>query len=153
MTRIGFGRRGVRTLIALGLPLIVLASGGGAASAATQAATVADLEVWVYPVPEAVGAGSGSCIGIAPGTLDVTVSLGPGSGVGPIEFHFYGFDGRDPGARIDTIVGRDESSFSMQLSGGVYCYSVANRVSIDAQAPPPIIIGYGQSINLLMTLS
>ena len=150
---IRWDRRTLRTFIALMLTLVFLASSGSEARGAAQEATVADLVIWAFPVPASVGAGSGNCIEIGAGTLNVSVSLGAGSGVGPIEFHFYGYDGRDPGSRIDTIVGRNESSYSLPLSGGIYCYSVLNGVSIDALAPPPLISSYGQSIHLRMTLS
>ena len=154
MGAIGWGRWTLRTFIALVLPLVVLlAFGGNEAKGAQQEATVADLVIWTFPTGERLGAGSGNCIEIGPGTLNVSVSLAGGADVGPIEFFFYGFGGRDPGSKIETVVNRNESAYSLHLTGGIYCYSVWNRASIDASAPPALITSLGQSVSLRMTLS
>ena len=153
MVAIGWGRWTLRTFIALSLALVVLASGGNEAKGAMQEATVADLVIWTFPLPDRVGVGSGNCIEIGPGTLNVSVSLAAGAGVGPIEFFLYGYGGRDPGSKIETVVNRNESAYALHLTGGIYCYSVWNRVSIDATAPPALLTSFGQSVSLRMTLS
>ena len=135
------------------LLLAFLASSAYPLKVAAQDATVLDVVVWAYPTGERVGAGSGNCIEIGAGTLNVSVGLAGGSDVGPIEFHFAGYGGRDPGSKVDDIVNRDGRAYSFNLAGGIYCYSIFNRAFIDLNAPPQLITDLGQAVNLRMTLS
>src|SRR4030095_11192534 len=143
----GSGRWALRAFAALVLPVLALA--GHPAMAAAQE-TVFDHVVWAFPTGERVGAGPGNCIEIGSGKLDIWVGLAGGADVGPIEFMFSGYGGRDPGSKIETIVNRNGSSYSMDLAGGIYCYSVYNRAYIDLSAPPQLITDLGQAIGLRM---
>jgi len=122
-------------------------------SNAAQEGNVLDLVVWTFPFGERIGAGSGNCIEIGGGTLDLSVRvIGPGT-AGPVEFFFHPFGGSDAGARVETVVGQDEMRYSLPLSGGRYCYSVANRAFVDPNSPPQLLTDLGQAVALRMTLS
>src|SRR6266540_2494204 len=136
------------TLTALFMVVLFLAlalvSGAYPLKVGAQEATVLDVVAWAYPTGERVGAGSGNCIEIGAGTLNVFVGLAGGSDVGPIEFHFAGFSGRDPGSKVDDIVNRDGRTYSFNLAGGIYCYSIFNRAYIELSAPTQLITDLGQ---------
>ena len=133
--------------------LLALALGAHPLKVGAQESTVLDVVAWAYPTGERVGAGSGNCIEIGAGTLNISVGLGAGSDVGPIEFLFSGFGARDPGSKVQTVLNRNGGSYSFNLAGGIYCYSIFNRAYIDLNAPPQLITDLGQSVTIRMTLS
>jgi hypothetical protein len=139
-------------LVALVVPLLFPILSGYEAKGAAQETTVADMVIWTFPTGERVGAGSGNCIAIGAGTLNVSLRVVEGN-VGPIEFFFYGFEGLDPGSRIETVVSQSESVYSLRLTGGIYCYSIMNRAFVDTNAPVAIVTSLGQGVSVRLTLS
>jgi hypothetical protein len=142
-----------RALVALVLSVVIplTAAGSAAPVAAQESYTVMDVVIWSYPQAPPLDT-QGHCISLAGGTLHVSLrALEPG--VGPVEFTLAGYRGLDGGNMIQTVVTPNEHNQSFAITGGLYCYTVANRVFRDANFPLADIRDQGQGLHVKMSLA
>jgi hypothetical protein len=95
----------------------------------------------------------GHCVELEAGTLTVDLqAMGEGE-LQLLDFSFFGYRGLDRSADIGTTVTRDPSSFSVQLTGGLYCYSFQNRAVVPPGASIAEITNLGQYVAFRMMIT
>ena len=92
----------------------------------------------------------GHCIYLDAGHLTVSVQLVGEGPSRPVSYSFYGYRGLDRDASIEASVSRASGSFSVPLTGGLYCYALRNEEPIPPEAGMAQITNLGQDVSMRM---
>ena len=145
-----------RFRLALCAALTVLA---GLAPAIVMAPPIAEAQVsertifdaTVVAIPPATVA---PCVLLESGRLTARAALTGHPAPQPVTLHLTGYQGDEPVVGANLAVGRDETSATLPLTGGLVCWTVAVSPTVDVNVTDPAErSAYVQYVALKLTLT